>query len=196
MKKIASLTLALAICTFSFAQQLEISQYNAERRHISDRGVKIIAGWSAANIIYGVAAAGGATKSVKYFYEMNAIFNGVTLGIAGVGYLTGKKEGSLSLTETFKKQHGIEKLFLFNAGLDVAYIAGGAYLQEKAKSSLKNNYKYQGYGRSIMLQGGVLFLFDGIMYSLHNIHGKKLEAITNKLTLSATGTGIGLLLKL
>lgn len=196
MKKLFIFTILIFSALQIFAQQKELDQFNLERQHISRNGVKIIAGWSAANIIFGSIAAGHADKSVKYFHEMNAIFNGVTLGIAGLGYLTAKKEGSLSLAESIKKQHGIEKLFLFNAGLDIAYIAGGAYLQERAKTSIKNNYKYQGYGRSIMVQGGALLLFDGVMYFLHDCHGKKLNTIIDNINLSVTGDGIGLIINL
>jgi hypothetical protein len=54
----------------------------------------------------------------------------------------------------------------------------------------------KGYGESVMLQGGVLLLFDGIMYSIHNNHGKKLNKMAEKLILTTTDFGVGLVLKL
>ena len=127
---------------------------------------------------------------------MNAIWNGVTFAFVGIGYLTAKKEGTLSYAETLKKQGQIEKLFLFNAGLDLAYIGGGLYMKEHSKNITKNAAKTKGYGESVLLQGGVLLLFDGIMYSIHNCHGKQLNKIAEKVQLTSTGNGIGLVVKL
>lgn len=187
------------ICILSvaaFAQQTELTAFNKERERISRTGLKVLAGYAAANIIYGSIAAGQATGSNKYFNEMNAIWNGITLGIAGLGYLTAKKEGVLSFSESLKKQQGVEKLFLFNAGLDVAYIAGGAYLKERSKTTNKNPSRLRGYGESVMLQGGVLLLFDGIMYAIHNKHGKGLYKLADNIKLAATENGVGLIVKL
>lgn len=47
-----------------------------------------------------------------------------------------------------------------------------------------------------MLQGGVLLLFDGIMYALHSKHGKVLNKMGENITFTSTGNGIGLVVKL
>ncbi len=197
MKK--KIIFALSTQIFSsmlFAQQLQLINFNKEREKITKTGIKVLAGYSVANIIYGSIAASQTTGSNKYFHEMNAIWNGITLGITGIGFLTAKKEGTLSYGESLKKQQHIEKLFLFNAGLDVAYIAGGAYLKERAKTTIKNPLRLKGYGESIMLQGGVLLLFDGVMYAIHNRHGKALAKMGEKVQLGASGNGIGFIVKL
>ena len=194
-KQIATACICISTMT-AFAQQTNLNSFNKERERITRMGIKVLAGYSAANIIYGSIAAGKATGSNKYFHEMNAIWNGITLGITGIGFLTAKKEGTLSYGESLKKQQHIEKLFLFNAGLDVAYIVGGAYLKERAKTTTVNPLRLKGYGESVMLQGGVLLLFDGVMYAIHNRHGKALAKMGEKLQLGATGNGIGLLVKL
>ena len=196
MKKlITTISLALLLIT-SFAQQTNLNAYNKERERISRTGVKILAGYSVANIVYGSIAASQSTGSNKYFHEMNAIWNGITLGITGIGFLTAKREGELSYSASLKKQSDIEKLFLFNVGLDVAYVVGGAYLKERSKTTNKNPNRLKGYGESVMLQGGVLLLFDGIMYALHNRHGKLLNKMGENVKLAATGNGIGLVVKL
>ena len=194
-KQIATACICILSVT-ALAQQTELTAFNKERERISRTGIKVLAGYSAANIIYGSIAAGQGTGSNKYFHEMNAIWNGITLGITGIGFLTAKKEGTLSYSESVKKQQNIEKLFLFNAGLDLAYIAGGAYLKERAKTTTKNPLRLKGYGEAVMLQGGVLLLFDGIMYVIHNRHGKALGKMGEKVQLTSTGNGIGLLVKL
>lgn len=194
-KQIATACICILSVT-AFAQQTNLTAFNKERERINRTGIKVLAGYSAANITYGSIAAGQANGSNKYFHEMNAIWNGITLGITGIGFFTAKKEGILSFNESLKKQHNIEKLFLFNAGLDVAYITGGAYLKERSKTTTKNPLRLKGYGEGLMLQGGVLLLFDGIMYAIHNRHGKSLQKMGEKIQLTITGNGIGLVVKL
>ncbi len=178
------------------AQQNSLSDIDSRRNHLSKTGIKILSGFAAANIAYGTIAANNTSGSTKYFHEMNAIWNGVTLGIVGIGVLTAKKEGKLSLAESINKQQGVEKLFLFNAGLDLAYIAGGAYVKERAKNTSKNTDKLNGYGRSIMLQGAVLLVFDGVMYLLHNNNGKKLNKLLSDVSKAATGNAVSFLVSI
>ncbi|MEJ7822532.1 MAG: hypothetical protein WKF85_09440 [Chitinophagaceae bacterium] len=177
-------------------QQTTLNQFNIERQKISKKGLKILSGYSIANIIYGSIASSNTTGSNKYFHKINVLWNGVTLGIVGIGTIFSKKEKVLSYGGSLKKQSEIEKLFLFNAGLDVAYIAGGAYLKEQSKISTNNPSRLNGYGESVIFQGIVLLLFDGIMYSIHNTHGKILNALVDKMTVQTTENGIGVVIKL
>jgi hypothetical protein len=141
-------------------QQTTLNQFNIERQEISKKGLKILSGYSIANIIYGSIASSNTAGSNKYFHKMNVIWNGVTLGIVGIGTIFSKKEKVLSYGGSLKKQSEIEKVFLFNAGLDLAYIAGGAYLIERSKTSANNPLRLKGYGESVIFQGIVLLLFD------------------------------------
>jgi hypothetical protein len=177
MKKIFLKTLCMFLSGTISAQQNQLDNYNLQRQNISKQGLKFLSGYAAVNIIYGSIASSKYDGDKKYFHQMNAVWNGVTLGIVGLGLLTQKKEGELTLAQSIKKQHNIEKLFLLNAGLDVAYIATGAYLKQRANSTVKNPERLSGFGKSIMLQGAFLLLFDGVLYSLHNHHGKKLTKI-------------------
>lgn len=195
-KKITLSIVTICFATLLFAQQSTLNAYNKEREKISKNGIKALATYSAANVIYGSIVASQTSGSNKYFHEMNAIWNGITLGITGIGFFTAKKEGTLSYSESLKKQQNIEKLFLFNAGLDVAYVVGGAYLKERSKTTTKNPARLKGYGESVMLQGGVLLLFDGIMYAIHNKHGKLLNKMGDNFKLAATENGVGVVVKL
>ena len=195
-KKIILSLVSICFATILFAQQSLLNTYNKDREKISKNGIKVLGVYSIANIIYGSIAASQATGSNKYFHKMNAIWNGITLGITGIGFLIAKKEAELTNSASLKKQGNIEKLFLFNTGLDVAYVVGGAYLKERSKNTNKNSEKLKGYGESIMLQGSVLLLFDGIMYALHNKHGKLLNKTEDNVKIGSTGNGIGLVVKL
>ena len=198
MIKIICFTIAVIWAHFSvFSQQTTLDQFNVERQKISKNGVKGLVIYSAANIIYSSIMTSDSKGSNKYFYKMNTIWSGITLGLVGIGIATAKKEGSISYAESLKKQNSIEKIFLFNAGLDFAYIAGGAYLKERSRSSSgTSSDRRKGYGESIMLQGGALLIFDGVMYFLHNRHGKKLNKMAEKIKFSTFENGVGLVWKL
>ena len=57
-------------------------------------------------------------------------------------------------------------------GLDVAYIISGLII----KNSKSNVYQNQGFGNSIMLQGGYLLLYDAIfLKKLKKIQVKKFD---------------------
>ena len=68
-----------------------------------------------------------------------------------------------------------ENLYLFNAGLDVAYLATGFYLLEKGRNTTASGSaeRWQGYGQSLLLQGGFLLLFDGFQFATHHRHGTR-----------------------
>lgn len=185
------LIVSMAHC-LSYSQQSDLDIFNTKREKIDKDALKVLGAYSAANVIYGSIAASRAANDDKYFHQMNAIWNGVTLGIAGIGYLSKKKQTNRSYIASARKQHSTEKLFLLNAGLDLAYFAAGAYMQERSKTSTKNAARLKGYGRSVMLQGAVLLVFDAALYGVHQHHGKKLGAIGSRLQLAATANGIGL----
>ena len=52
----------------------------------------------------------------------------------------------------------MQKLLLFNAGLDVGYMAFGGYLWEKGRND--GSQRLVGYGQSLILQGAFLMAFD------------------------------------
>jgi hypothetical protein len=196
MKKIILCSVLFVHALVSISQQTALNQFNIERQKINKNGLKILSAYSAANVVYGSIASSNSTGSNKYFHKMNALWNGVTLGIVGISTIFSKKEKELSYAASLKKQSEIQKLFLFNAGLDLAYIAGGAYLKERSKTSANNPSRLKGYGQSVIFQGIVLLLFDGIMYSIHNTHGKILNALVEKMTVQSTENGIGIVIQL
>lgn len=195
MKKFLFLVSLAAITQQAICQSKTLDDFNLKKEKINKTGFLVLGSWSAANIIYGSIAASQTTGSTKYFNRMNAIWNGVTFGLAAFSYFTLKKEAGLSYQQSLNKQATLEKIFLFNAGLDVAYVVGGFYIKERSSTS-KNPERLKGFGESIALQGGALLLFDAVMYSIHNKHGKQLYNMAGKVQLASTENGIGLVVKL
>jgi hypothetical protein len=196
MKKNLLLLFSLFLADKLFSQELSVQTFNQQRQTINKRGLFVISSWAAGNIMYGSIAASKQTGSTKYFHQMNAIWNGVTLGLASFGLFANKKNADLTLRETIKTQATIEKVFIVNTALDGAYVIGGLYLKERSKRALPNSEKLRGYGEAIMLQGSVLLVFDGLMYMLHNKHGKQLYKLLDKVALGTTENGIGMSVKL
>jgi len=145
------------------SKEVKLTEMNEERLQLNRNGMKILGGWAAGNIAaggIGMAQSGGSTR---YFHEMNLAWNGVNLAIAGLGYFGSKKDpAAFSMKETLREYRSFENILLFNAGLDVGYMATGAYLWERGIR--KDSDRLKGYGQSLILQGGFLFTFDVIMF--------------------------------
>lgn len=150
-----------------------------------------LGGWAVANIGLGLALRGSTDGDTRYFHEMNALWNGVNLAIAGIGYfsIVGQDPASWDLATSFQKHQSFQKILLFNAGLDLGYIAGGLYLTERAKRAGVNQDRLRGFGKSIMLQGGFLFVFDLVNYFIANGRDGALN-----LMLGATSNGLGVVI--
>lgn len=153
--------------------------------------------WAVANIGSGFILANQTTGEAKYVWQMNAYWNFINLGLAGLGYMGVRKMMSkkLDFTDNLKAQYGMEKLYVFNAGLDLAYIAGGFYLRERGngETKLDKQDQFRGYGTSIIIQGSFLLIFDIVNYSLHHRNTVKMEKRLKQWELTSMPGGIGLL---
>ncbi|MBO9729463.1 MAG: hypothetical protein J7623_12575 [Chitinophaga sp.] len=170
------LTLLLAVRLVA-QDSLSLPEFNRERIQTTKAAMVVLGGWSVANIATGLVAMGQTSGEAKYFHQMNAIWNVVNLGIATAGYFGNRKlhPGSYNMQGSIKEQYKIEKIYLVNGALDVAYILGGLYAREYGKNqSGKEQDRWKGYGSSIILQGGFLLLYDVVNLTIHHRHGKAL----------------------
>jgi len=166
MKSFGLTSAFLLFSILVFSQTLEES-WQAEQNY-RQTGMMVLGGWAVANIASGLVFRTNTSGSTSRFYEMNAIWNGVNLAIAGFGYFSAARLGTDgSALELFQEQMGIDKTLLFNAGLDLGYIAAGAWMMEHSKNGSKDPDLWKGYGKSIMLQGAFLFAFDVAMVLIH-----------------------------
>ena len=180
----------MSFSTTIFSQNLTLSNFNQERLDLNRKGLTVLGSWAGANLITNGILLANASGSDKYFYQMNVYWNVVNGALAGLGVLQAKKtQADLSPFQTLEEQSNTEKTFLVNTGLDVAYVMTGVYLLEKSKNSTDSQDKLKGYGQSVILQGGFLLLFDGIMYGVHRSHLKKRKVIFENLTF--TGNQLG-----
>ncbi len=175
----------------------ELREFTEQRiRHQKTLGLTL-GSFALANIAVGSIAAGQTTGETKQFHKMNVYWNLFNLGIAGAGLLGSRNRNANgeTLADAVRQHENMKQILLVNAGLDVAYVVGGAYLRERARPGLANNHpdkadQLRGYGKSVMVQGGFLLAFDLANYFIFKNRGDKQE----KLLLSATPDGLGFVL--
>lgn len=199
MRKLCILSVLFFTTSVAFCQQQqELDAFNRQRNKITKKGMMVLGGWSVANLVYSGIANGQTSGTTRYFHQMNVMWGGINLGLGALGYLALKDKDGMNLVQTLKQQAGIEKTYIFNAGLDISYVAAGLYLKERSKTRIieQHRQKEKGYGESIMIQGAALFLLDAVMFTAHNSHGKKLYKMMDKLQMGITGNGVSMLVKL
>jgi len=176
----------------AYSQVNEQDSIARERIQLVQNNMYVLGAWAGANIIQGTISASNTNGSEHFLHQMNAYWNTVNLAIAGVGLLGIRKQLKQphSLNSNLRAQHKIEKILLFNTGLDLAYIATGFYLKERG--TRLNNDRNKGYGNSLLLQGGFLLIFDLIQYGQHRRNTKWLEERQSKLELGLGGNGLAL----
>lgn len=169
----------------------QLLEFNQVRQDINRTGMLTLGAWAGGNILLNSVLYQNAQGNRRYFYQMNVFWNLVNLGIAGIGYYQNLGTvDHLNLIQSLHEQQNIEKILLFNAGLDIAYIMTGFFLIEKAKNSTDHKARLDGYGKSLILQGGFLFVFDLVLYFIHIQHADKLHSLISDLPLSIRPDGI------
>lgn len=88
----------------------------------------------------------------------------------------------------------MQNFLLLNAGLDVAYIATGFYLKERAKNS-SSPERLRGYGNSLLLQGGFLLAFDIAFYFIHQ-NNADINLYPHLESFLSGGAGVGINVRL
>lgn len=193
MKKVFLFLISICLLAHAMAQPNFNDSIAQARTKLTKNVMLTLGGWSVANIATGFIIAGQTSGEAKYFWRMNAYWNFINLGLAGLGYAGLRKIASahLGFTENYKAQHAMEKLYVFNVGLDLAYIAGGFYLRAKGdnETDLKKYDQLRGYGSSIILQGGFLLIMDCVMYTLHKKNTMRMDKKLQKWEVNA-GPGV------
>lgn len=176
-----------------YAQADLLESANSKRLHINSSAMWVLGSWAVGNIASGAILRNNTSGSRRYFHEMNMIWNVVNLGLAGAGlygsYTT--DPSTLGLWETLQEQQKIEKILLFNAALDLGYMATGAYLIERAKNTTKKPERLKGYGQALILQGAFLLLFDSGVYTIQHTQTQPLlKELIGGIAVSPNSIGI------
>lgn len=150
----------------------ELLAFNIRRRGDQIAGMSVLLGWSLANM--GVGAVGWTQASSPEwvaFHQGNIGWNAVNVALALPGLLSGLNDNpsSHSLGDSLRLSHASQMAFGFNTGLDVGWVMMGAWLLERG--ARRGEPRLVGLGRSMILQGGFLFLFDlGLWMTVSSRH--------------------------
>jgi len=141
----------------------------------------VLGTWALLNLLvsgYLVNRSGVRTEAV-YFHQMNLGWNFVNVALAVWGMLRAQPNhvANLTLPDSLGAQFTFEKILLFNAGLDVAYVCIGSWLRARAASAEKLPERLFGFGRSLWLQGGFLFVFDVSFYLVYHQQASRLLSL-------------------
>ncbi len=168
--------IVLLFCIALFAVQVDAQadyqNFYLKSQNNSNTGMYVLGSWALLNMASGAYGMSTQSGSSKYFHQMNLMWNTVNLGIAGYALVSAHlTDPNLLSPEQMMDKHLLtEKVLLINAGLDVLYIASGAFMINKSKSGTKRPDLFKGYGQSLVLQGGFLLAFDLVLYAIQHRH--------------------------
>jgi hypothetical protein len=183
------------LLTFTIIQVSEAQDYTAfytKTLDINRSGMFFLGGWALANMATGAYGSIRYDGEAKYFHQMNAAWNLVNAGIATYALfeITGTDISSLTQAEIMQKHIRTENIFLINAGLDILYMAGGAWMVSAASKYPKRYDLMRGYGKSIILQGAFLFLFDLAKFGIQYNHRQVFQDSAVKLGFTPEGLSL------
>lgn len=165
MRPITFIFLFSLLTSNAWSQYDSFEHWNESRLQHQNTAMTVLGSWAIINITGGLILQSKSNGEIKYFHQMNAGWNIVNAGIAGLSLIRSLKEKSNSadFNSFVKKLEGFQRALLFNAGLDVGYVAGGLYLMERSNREIKPD-RLRGFGKSIALQGAFLLAFDLAAY--------------------------------
>ena len=149
------------------------------------RGLAVLTAWAVSNLLISgyLLTVADRRQPAFFFHGMNVIWGGINAALAAYGIidLHPHAPAGLALAEVLKAQFSLEKTFLFNAGLDVAYVVAGLWLVARAAvPAAPKPERLLGFGQSLWVQGGFLLVFDGVMWLAMNRFAGPLLGLVEK----------------
>lgn len=192
-KKLLFILILFCIFSVDALAQQSLGEFNEQRLQVNKVGMIVLGSWAIGNMgVNGALLSDPSSNEQGHFYRMNIFWNVVNLGLAipGLRYSIITDPSTLSLAETANEYHQMSKILLLNAGLDVAYITGGFLMKEMAKTREKKRDILNGYGRSLILQGGFLLAFDIVMFTVLQSQNKALTNFLEHVQVNTNSVGL------
>jgi hypothetical protein len=142
----------------------------------------VLGAWALLNLLVSGYCVTGTDvrEEARYFHLMNVGWGFVNAVLAVWGLLSAhpNQVAGLTLTDSLVAQFNFEKILLFNAGLDVAYICVGSWLRARGSAEPHRPERLLGSGRSLWVQGAFLLFFDvGFYLVYHRYAGELLQLV-------------------
>jgi hypothetical protein len=173
---IAALVLSLSLSQLTPEQLLKV---NRDRNQANRDGMIVLTTWASLNIATGIA--GWATADDpewRAIHQANFVWNLVNLGLAINGIIQSSADvRGLDLAASREASRSLQLTYLINGGIDFVYITAGAILLWQG--NVHESPMLRGWGKSLLLQGAFLVLFDFAMFFVHSTLGAPLRAGTS-----------------
>ena len=155
--------------------------------------MEVLCTWGVANIADGGIGYFTAKQNEwKYFHEMNALWGVVNTSIAAISLNNGRKEmiERLNAQQSYDQYKASKKIYLINSGLDLLYMVTGLGLTKYGETTKNNPAIFSGFGKSIVMQGAFLFIFDNFMYTSHARYNNRWIRLMDEISVSNNGVSI------
>ncbi len=155
--------------------------------------MKVLGAWGIANIAEGGIGYFAARQDEwKYFHGMNALWGVVNTGISAFSLAGTRREMTqkLSYQQAYGRYRSNRKIYLINSGLDLVYIGAGIGLVKYSENTKNNPALFSGFGKSVVIQGAILLIFDNVMNTAHGRYSALWFRIMNEIRVSNTGIGV------
>lgn len=174
-----TITLLLLFSTIILSAQSDFAQFHHESNKINTTGMYVLGAWALTNITASSIGWSRTNSDAMYFHQMNVFWNVVNLSIASFSIYNSFNADSLSMSqeEVLAEHIKLENLYLINAGLDILYMGTALTMKKISEKKHKSKSILNGYGNSILLQGGFLFVFDLVMYGLS--HSARMQFLSD-----------------
>jgi len=169
-RKFLLISLLTLLVTINANSQVKRHDFMQQSMSTNKTGMFVLGGWALTNMAIGGVGWAKTSGDTKYFHQMNFFWNTINLGIAGFSFYSMGQMTPMRMSpqEIMDMHIRFENLYLINAGLDIAYIGTGFLLRYLSQKRVNRADQLLGYGNSVILQGGFLFAFDGIMYLIQH----------------------------
>ena len=192
---VVSLLLTLSALSQPKSDSGFLEQQYRQRLQLERKASLVLGGWGMVNVVSGAIGASQNSGSTKYFHQMNLGWGVINTGLAVLvrGNASRKLKEQPAAGTIFRDQRKLENILMLNTGLDVAYMAIGWGLKEKAaKPGTTKPERLEGFGNSLLLQGGFLFAFDVVQYMLHRRQGRAMEQWLDGVSIQPAGNGLSI----
>lgn len=143
---------------------IDLEAWNTSRLDLQKTGMFVLGSWALANFGLSGFMMTRTTGRPYFVHQMNVFWNVVNAGIATFGLISAYRGMPLLTEPEILAEYGkFTRTLLINAGLDVLYITAGILLRLKGGEAKTQGTRLEGYGVSLILQGGFLLLFDAVL---------------------------------
>ncbi len=175
--------IAVALVLSLTAGQLtpeQLVKVNDERSNANRQAMWVLNGWAAGNIASGLSGwISAEDPEWRAFHSMNFLFNVVNLGLGVNGLIlhsTMPRDRDLAASRAASESDQIQSLI--NVGLGPVYFVAGAIMLWRGHAS--DSALLRGWGKSVLIQGAFLFIFDIALFLVNNSLGAPLRAGTDR----------------